>query len=335
MLRNVVKFFCFIALLSNSVVAAPFTEQPVYTSDWKPYVNTQSHENGVVSRVIQLVFWEMGLAAQRQTLDYYFSYKMVKEQKVLLSYPYFKTSTRMQEVLFSEPLMTVENGLFFNTRWNRFSAQKIDFKQFTLGKVAGYSYGAEIEPLLGNATTYNSELQAFTALAAGEIDLLPVSVRAAKELLHEHFPHRLHEFKLHQSYRGQDAVHLIASPNAEGEQFLQRFDQALKNLKAKGMIDQVLTSNVKVQGSGYVRLVPAEGFPLITGYQIDNAGVKQHYVVPQGSRATVLAWHDVVLKAHPNEKVFDGMMEYSQVKVVDGPHAGRSLFVRNMHLEVE
>ncbi|WP_415906688.1 substrate-binding periplasmic protein [Neptuniibacter sp. QD72_48] len=335
MLRNVVKSFVVIALFLNAAVASPFQTQPVYTSDWKPFVNGEDEEKGVVSRVVQLAFWEMGLEAERTSLDYYFSYKLVKNQQVLLSYPYFRTDQRSQEVLFSDPLMSVENGLFYNSKWQQYSGKSIDFSQQKVGKVAGYSYGAEIEPLLKSAKVFNTDLQALTALSKGEIDLLPASIEVAQVMLHKHFPHLLHEFKLLENHRGTDSVHLVASANDEGREFIQRFNAALARLKSKGMIEQLLTSNVDVQGSGYVRLVPAEGFPLITGYEVNAQGDKQFFVIPQGSRATVLAWHDVVLKPHATEKVFDGMMKYSQVKVVDGPHAGRSLFVRNMHLEVE
>ncbi len=340
-MSNVVKSFALgwaavIALCwPLSTLASPFTSQPVYTAKWQPYVNKADAELGSTAHLVQLVFFEMGLEPEWNYLDYYFSLKLLKQGKIPASFPYFKTPEREQQVLFSDALMQVENGVFYSNRWNQIDPQQLDMKILKVGRVAGYSYGKTLAFMLPKATVYGSELLALQALAEGEIDLLPISIEVARNMVQHYLPHRVHEFSLLDEYRSKDDVHLIAPRNESGAVFIRQFNQAFARLKQAGLIDAALRSDIKVRGSGYVRLVPAEGFPVLTGYEVLSDKTKRYFVIPHGSRATVLHWHDVVIKPHKNERIFDGMMRYSQVKIVDGPHAGRTLFVRNMHIEVE
>ncbi|MEH6625714.1 MAG: transporter substrate-binding domain-containing protein [Motiliproteus sp.] len=320
-------------LWSTPIQAKPFTPSEVYTAHWPPYVNKLGQELGTASRIVQLIYYQMEIEPDWQELDYYFSYQQIMKGGIKASFPYFRTQKRANEVLFSAPLMKVENGVFYSTR-GEVDPERVDINRLRIGRVAGYSYGENLTFMLDKARVFNSEIQALTGLVKGEIDLLPMSVEVARKLIQEYFPHRIHEFKLLDEYRSRDAVHLIAPKTLEGESFIADFNTALETLKRQGMIDQILNSPKTGGGSGYVRLIPAEGFPVITGYELSPEGDKLFYVVPQGSRAVVLSWDDVVLKPHKTEKIFDGMMHYSIVHIVDGPHAGLELHVRNMHLKV-
>ena len=320
---------------SLSALALPFKSAEVYTSYWPPYVNEPESDLGVAQRVVELVYYQMGLAPDFEHLDYYFSYQQLERGYIAASFPYFKTQQRAKSVLFSEPLMTVENSLFYSAERPPEALSASALQQLNVGRVAGYSYGEALGFLLPNARVYASEVMALRALLMGEIDLLPVSTKVAQALIQKHFPHKIHVFKHIDGFKTNDSVHLIAPKTAEGEAFIRRFNQALTELKQAGVLAQVLSLEEPIASSGYVQLLPAEGFPVVTGYMEKEDGSRAFYVIPQGSRARVIAWHDVVLNAHTSEKIFEGMMQYSKVQVVDGPHAGKSLFVRNMHLGIE
>ena len=323
-------FFCL------PLQAQPFAPSEVYTAHWPPYVNKPGMELGTASSIVQMVYYQMELSPSWQELDYYFSYQQVVKSGVKASFPYFWTQQRADEVLFSAPLMKVENGVFYSTQNNSVEPDLTDINHLKVGRVAGYSYGEKLAFLLNDATVFSGEVMAITALVKGEIDLLPISVEVARNLIQEYYPHRIHEFKLLAGYSSKDAIHLIAPKTEEGAAFITNFNTALAALKQKGMIDQILSAPKLGGGSGYVRLVPTEGFPVVTGFELTSEEAdKLFYVVPQGSRAVVLSWDQVVLKPHATEKIFDGMMNYSKVRIVDGPHAGRELYVRNMHLEVD
>lgn len=333
------SFWCACAVsllvLMSPVQAKPFTDAEVYTAYWPPYVNAPDAELGTASRIVQMVYNQMELSPVWQELDYYFSYQQVVKSGINANFPYFWTAARAKEVLYSDPLMKVENGVFYSTQSQQIAPDLTNLSQLKVGRVAGYSYGEKLAFLLDDAIVFSSEVMALTALVNGEIDLLPISIEVARHLIQEYYPHRIHEFKVLPRYRSNDGIHLIAPKTPEGEAFIAKFNAALALLKEKGMIEQVLSTPKLGGGSGYVRLVLTEGFPVVTGFELTEAGEKRFYMIPQGSRAIVLGWDDVVLKPHKTEKIFDGMMNYSKVRIVNGPHAGRELHVRNMHLEVD
>ncbi|MBD1390069.1 transporter substrate-binding domain-containing protein [Neiella sp. HB171785] len=319
------------------IQAEALQQQPVYTAPWPPFVTGDEEHLGSAERIVQLVLYQMKRSPSWQHIDYYFSFKMAAEGDITAAFPFFKTRERQAQALFSAPLMRVENGMFYSERWHQDISKLAVGRNPALkfGRVAGYSYGQQIDELLPEAKIFSSELLALEALANGDIDLLPISIQVAKHLIRRYMPHKTHEFKVLNQHRAYNNVYLVAPNNASGQAFIEQFDQALATLKAQGLFDEILSSGRMVEGSGFIRLVPAEGFPVVTGYQLTEDGSKQFFVIPQGSRGEVLRWHPVVLKPHDNEQIFDGMMRYSLVQIANGPHAGKQLYIRNMHIEID
>ncbi|GGA80972.1 hypothetical protein GCM10011369_23660 [Neiella marina] len=335
---NVIKFLLLILCCwSLPAQAATLQQQSIYTAPWPPFVTGDEQHLGSAERIVQLVLYEMKRSPSWHHIDYYFSFKMAAEGDITAAFPFFKTPDRQARALFSEPLMRVENGMFYSERWHQDVAQlaAADNQSLKYGRVAGYSYGQQLDELLPEAKIYSSELLALEALANGDIDLLPISIQVAKHLIRRYMPHKTHEFKVLNKHRAHNNVYLVAPNSVEGRAFIEQFNQALKTLKAQGLFDEILSSNRMVEGSGFVRLVAAEGFPVVTGYELLDNGDKQFFVIPQGSRGEVLRWHPVVLQPHDNEQIFDGMMRYSLVHIANGPHAGKSLYIRNMHIEID
>lgn len=370
---------CILVLALGPLAGRAFEPEPqtVYTGAWPPYVIEQRGGLGLIDRSVEMVLREMGAEPRRRFLDYYLIEELVAGGDIELAYPFFKTPRREGRLLFSDPLLFVENRIYYSVRHNPEldKAQTLDGLVF--GRVIGYSYGEAIDPLLPRACgksepevscrqqakakacacQYNSEALALNALLKNDIDLLPMAASVAETLMMEEFPHHIHALRALSKHRTKAPLFAIFSDNPEGRELQQRFNAALERLAAEGLLrdlERTFFLN-RHRSSGYVRLVAAEGFPVVIGLRlrerldgepacrrIEAALAKDrqnaqllYFMIPQGSRALVREWSPMALEAGDVQQLYDRMTAFSSVEVVDGPHAGRRFCVRNMHIAVE
>ncbi|WP_152556814.1 substrate-binding periplasmic protein [Porticoccus hydrocarbonoclasticus] len=331
-------------LLSGLVAAGPFTAVEVYTDAWPPYVNREpDKEPGAITRIVELALRNMRLDPQWQRVDFSLAYEMVNNNEIRLSFPYFETARRKQlypDVRFSAPLMTVDNVLYYSREHWDFSSPPDSIGDLRLGRVAEYAYGEKFEAWLVGATEYQSEVLALRALFNGDIDLLPMARRVGQALVLEYFPWQYRSFR-HipgDDYLSQDTVHLVTHDDPQGEAFIKAFDEALEKLAGVKKQDEVWETSLDAgRSTGYVRLVVGEGHPVIIGQtQRQGEHPDNHYVmIPPGSRGLVLDWSDAVFKEFNSPKLYAAMVALSKIRIVDGPHVGRELYVKNLHIEIE
>ncbi len=81
------------------------------------------------------------------------------------------------------------------------------------------------------------------------------------------------------------------------------------------------------------QLVSAEGNPVILGRASGDSG-DEFYALPLGTRVIVLEWSEKIARPSTNDRPYRIMMDESRVVVVSGPHVGRELYIRNMHLSL-
>ena len=82
------------------------------------------------------------------------------------------------------------------------------------------------------------------------------------------------------------------------------------------------------------RLITAEGYPAIVG-QTSIAEKIDYYTLPQGTRVLVLNWSDKILSPSSTDRIYKSMTDLSYVVILNGPHVGKELYVKNMHLEIQ
>ena len=164
--------------------------------------------------------------------------------------------------------------------------------------------------------------------------------RVGQALVLKYFPWRYHEFKhfREENYSSRDTVHLITVNDEEGKKFIDQFNSSLEKMAGSHKQDEILETSLETnKGSGYVRLVAGEGHPVVIGQTFrdsDQPG-NRYVMIPQGSRALVLDWSDVVFEEFESPKLYVTMVEFSLVRIVDGPHAGREFYIKNLHISIE
>ncbi len=306
----------------------------VYTNDWPPYVRSAGPDAGSASRIVRLTLDNMNTQVEFRYFDYSYSYYLTKSGRAALAFPYFKTKARQDEVLFSASLFTVRNRVFYNRQFHDFASAGVDLREFRFGQVAGYSYGEKIDALMQDPVVFESEIAAIEALLSNSIDLLPITDSVASAILLENFPNRKELVRPVPELTENSTLHVIAPNNAEGKVLIEKFDASLQQLLAEKVLvelDQSTLAAFEKKGD-VVELAASEGFPIVVG--VDRMDRSKHFAIPQGTHAVVIQWSDKILKPAADDRLYRTMVEESLLVILDGPHVGKELFVKNMHIAI-
>ncbi|MCF2950179.1 transporter substrate-binding domain-containing protein [Paraglaciecola aquimarina] len=311
-------------LNSNSVAR-------INTAEWQPYINAKGDPLGSAAELIQLLFSQDNTEVIWQYQNFELAYNQVKKNQKLAAYPYFKTPLREAEVLFSDPIFNVTSHIYYSRQFNE-DIQLADLKRFRIGKVTDYSYGTEIDKIVADAKDINSEKQALIELLNNEIDYLPMTESVMNNLLIETFPEQMLLVKPLSAVKGNASLHLIASKTAEGEALKAQLNRLICHVKE---LDSLQTNPLKLPNKlDVASLTAAEGYPVILG-QSQIEGSPDYFTLPQGTKVLVIKWSSKIQAPSKSDRLYKNMMDLSKVVVLNGPHVGKELYIRNMYIELQ
>ncbi|MEM6639829.1 MAG: transporter substrate-binding domain-containing protein [Pseudomonadota bacterium] len=337
----------FIAALALCLCeAASAREQlSVHTGHWPPFVGHDNTEPGIAADVVRQVLLNMDVEMVLVREGFAFGFFAVGKADAAAAFPYFSTPSRREQVLFSAPLFTVRNTVYYNLQFNDFSNASADPAELRVGRVTGYSYGEQIDEALSpcpatdlkRCPVFASEADAVRALLSDQIDLLPMTDTVAARILDDRF---MDEAQLLREvsdtrFSGRSTLHLIAPRSDEGRAFIRSFNASHAELLEAGVIASAAADPAphRRRGTSVVRISAAEGFPIVVGVAADDDGT--FYAVPEGTRALVLEWSDKIASPARDDRLYAVMVDQSLVVVLDGPHVGKELRIRNMHLAID
>jgi polar amino acid transport system substrate-binding protein len=316
--------------LCGPAAAQSETGLAAYTEVWPPYVEAGDPVQGSVVNLVRIVLDDMGETPGWRRFDFAYSYEKVREGKAPLAFPYFLTPERETEVVFSAPLFEVTNLVFHNRRFGTLEASGLDGARF--GRVAGYRYGDVFDAYGQGARVFASEAGALRALLDGEIDALPMTQSVAEATLAQSFPDELELIRPVEGVSDTASLHVIAPMSGEGRALIARFDASLARLRAAGVIPEGDPSaRVRLPERTLARLVASEGFPMILARVPGEEG---YLAMPPGARATIIEWSVRIREGQRDDRLFQTMTDETRVVMLSGPHVGRELLIRNMHLEI-
>ena len=330
----------FAALLFNlpaQSTSLETTSIQLYTDQWAPYINAEGEPAGRAAKLLELIAQEQSASLAWRYVPYELSYALITRASsgddALLGFPYFKTPVREQQVWYSKPLLKATNRIYFNRQFNSDESIK-DISRLRIARVSGYSYGVKLDKHVKNAQIFRSEIAALNALFANKIDLLPMSETVMHEILRKHFPMRQELVKALQNYSDTSTLHIIASRNAAGRKSLDAIDKSLAHLKKLNISSFNDTSLAQPLPVDIAKLIAAEGYPAILGQTDLEASKAKYYTLPLGTQVAVTSWSKRLLDPSSSDRFYKTMVSLSKVVVLNGPHAGKELFIRNMHLEL-
>jgi len=247
------------------------------------------------------------------------------------------------------------------------------FADQRIGLIKGFLYGPNINCLLSvivgpdsdnppaesivDVSFFQSEVDALDALIRGQIDYFPMAQPAGNALLESNYPDRRELIGTVDGTQSRRPVHVIAPRTARGQQMIEAFNASLCSLSSSQavtescegeqaalksatdillMTDESLTINF-AQREDIAEIVPVDGYPIIMGITClpetpDCDG--ERFALSEGTRAIILEWSDTMMDAQRNDRLYKTVMDTSRVVILNGPHAGKELWIKNMHIKI-
>lgn len=306
----------------------------VYTGPWPPYVQTGSPPTGVITDIVRTVLDDMGETPDIRQFNFAYVYEKVARDEASIGFPFFQTSDREGQVLFSDPIFEVRSRLYYNRRFLD-EAQAQDVASRTLGVVRGYRYGGAIDDLVRHAqesdriTVYDTEPEALAALIRGDVQLLPMAEHVAYALLEQRFSEEQALIAFRQDLDPPQSLHVIFPP--EAQTLRDRFNASLSRLQqSQTLSSQDRATQTPARTNAVANIIAYDDIPIVLATGADG----QTYPLAQGVSVVVLEWSDSMIGAAQDERLYAIMSDASRVLVLDGPQAGRELDVKNMHLAI-
>lgn len=356
-MRRLIFLAALVAGLAPAIqpASAEHEQVTVCTDYWPPYVNREGEPLGELSRVVGMILDNMELEPDWTYFDFsYCRHRIAERDRVMLSFPWFRTGERAAQTHLSDPLFEATTRIYYNRHFNAFDGPVSDYSGYTFGKVASYAYGDRIEALTEDAAVFQTEHEAIEALLSHEIDLLPMTEGVVAAILARDFPDRLQLIRPLDGEAGTASLHVMAPRTPEGRALMDRFNQSLQELTRAGVVNLESPRPASGDGEGtgvaacesggnrpdgasgsgdIARTVASEGFPVVLGRQVRD-GSSAYLALPQGTKVIVLCWSPRIAKASASDRLYKTMVDESRVVVLDGPHVGQEVLVKNMHLAI-
>ncbi|NHK27523.1 amino acid ABC transporter substrate-binding protein [Parvularcula flava] len=242
-----------------------------------------------------------------------------------------------------------------------------------VGLIKGFLYGPNINCLLSviigpdpdnppedsivDVSFFQSEVDALDALIRGQIDYFPMAQPAGNALLESDYPDRRELIGTVEGTQSRRSVHVIAPRTTKGQEMIDAFNESLCSLSGSEaisedcgesqasrdsasdillMTDEALTTTF-AQREDIAEIVPVDGYPIIIGITClpetaDCTG--ERFALSEGTRAIILEWSDTMMDAQRNDRLYKTVMDTSRVVILNGPHAGKELWIKNMHIKI-
>lgn len=326
-----------LALVFSTLNAAP--PQPakpviVLSGSWAPYVDRDLPGGGPINILLADALEGIGYTPRTVFTGWAQAEQKIRRHEALGAFP-FVGSIRRQDVFeVSDPIMDFEYVMFAGpgaTDANIRNAS--DLRRFKVGSIKGYDYWPEINRAVERFTEFDTSMQAFEALAAGTIDLLPEGLAPGRAVLSNP------DFSGDAGQIGQmkakgnpllgstESLHFIM-PRTEGSPALMaRFNDSLAELKERDEFRSVVGS-LESASPDLAVLRPAGSKGPV---DIVDPATQKSFLTPSGTSVRVEQWPD------PFRVGFSGELPRNlrvPVKILNGPLVGRVLQARVTDIEL-
>lgn len=301
----------------------------VYVNDFPPYINSSKQPLGSAALTLKVLAKYADINIEFEYIPYSDAMALMRLQREVVSFPYFFTEKRAEEFYFSEPISVVSIQVFYSRQFNNIGELE-NLDDLKVGKVIGNSYGQEIDKLLENAKVFDSEINAVAALMNNTIDVLPMAKGVMEAIIQSHYSAQKELIRPIVAIQGVEKFHLMAPKSDFGQNVINTLNTAIKlKFGDKPLIENKVESAPKVD---LAVLIPAEGFPAIIGKGVND---NDAYTLPIGTKAIVLDWSEGIRRPNSATNINRNMLLTSKVVILNGPHVGKEMMVRNMHIQLQ
>lgn len=211
--------------------------------EWPPYLSERLPYYGSLSRVVTEAFESQGIKVDYRFYPWRRAYVEAQQGVVQGSLLWTATPERKAEFLYSDPVYTTEDVLFYRkarpVHWQQLS----DLSGFILGGAIGYTYGEEFGRLEDKGVLHveriaNEEMN-FEKLLLGRVTAFPMDREVGRYMI-AHSPHNLaDQVDFDPRVIMSAPLHLIITrKDPSGPEVLRKFNAGLAQLQQAGKIDE-------------------------------------------------------------------------------------------------
>lgn len=293
---------------------------------WDPFSGPQLEGGGPMARIVTETLRQQGLEPDVEFSSWPVALERTSRGEVLGAFALIANDERRAEFLVSDPIFEFDYVLFHHV--DRVDPSTLrtaaDVSELRVGRVSGYAVWEELDRAVERFTVFESSAEAFEALAAGEIDLLPeglLSGRAVVESAAISMDART--FGVVDSggkplLGATESLHLLASPSPQTRQVLRRFNEDLADVVV-GDFYREITAELIGGARATVELIPLGSGELVRTYA--NSSGRPEASTPAGTRGAVLEWPRFDQEPGSEDAPF------VQVKLLSGPGRGHVVYV--------
>lgn len=338
--RIAIIFAAIICMFGTKGVAQSGAQNPlkIYTDTYRPYINPVGETEGSAMRMVRMTVLNMERNPDFEYIDFGYGYFATRKSEEALSFPWLKTAEREKQILYSVPIYSTKMQIFYNIRFHPdgIAANELDGKIY--GRVVNYSYGEDIDAMLAKAEaadlakSYASDFAAIQALLSGDIDILPQLSSVLTASLNASFPNQNHLVRAVPDISTLFPNYVIAPKTRKGDALIKAFNKSYNELLEAGIINpETVEAALNVTAPSDVgEIVASEGFPVAIGVSRENR--KNSFAIPPGTRVLILDWSDRIQAPSNADQLYKTMVDETLVLILNGPHIGKELLVKNMHL---
>lgn len=334
-------------------------EQPLIlaTGEWEPFASlaywAPFKSFGRAGDVVVHAFYKAGYTkAQLEFHSFGDAYDLAREGAAVAAFPYYRTTKRQDETVFSDPLMEIDEVIFYNKNDAPYLAQVTtldelitaledhgrDFRQ-SARFVKDYCYHEEVEAVFGHdcekedARDLQTDIHAFQALQTDPNTLIVPSARQVGERILNAWFGDSDRIGIIEGVSYPRGVFLLAQKGPQGEEIIARFNSGLKEIRSNGLYKQLVTAPLPEESVPRdVQLTDPGTFPLIVASRERKSD--ETLVLPRGTAARVVQWSQ---NFHAPERTTlrEQLNQMSLVMIMDGPQRGELLWVKNVFIALD
>jgi ABC-type amino acid transport substrate-binding protein len=345
------------------LVISPRPPQPlqhvnVFTGSWEPFIGENLDRQGPVAELGRRIFRRAGYEPEIQFVGWTQAEDRIVENQEFAAFPFVASGERQEDVLFSDAIHSFDYVVFYrdggpvtNARLEQWNAGEIPDMEWRVGIPAGYGVWPALEAAIrdGNleTTEFTSVREAFRALDAGQVELVPESRLVGESLLLDPTfdvdASRIRAASLspEELERGvpagaKESLHIMVPPTEAGSKLVEELNRAIATEGAQAPAAAgrgILGGEASAGGSMATGEEPATRVELQGVVEaLDEDGAS--YRLANGVQAVVLRWPRAFVApgggaGEPSASSHDDtpFTELCRVKIMSGPLRGRILHV--------
>ncbi len=215
------------------------------SDEWPPYLGNHLPDNGILSRVVTAAFARANVSVSYRFLPNNRSLQSARNGTADGSLGWAPSPERLQDLLYSQPVMSARMVFFQRKSDQRRWTQLADLAGLRIGITIGNFYSAEFDRLVQQGVLHTDgvadDLSNFRKLLARRIDLFPIEEDVGQFLLARNFSAaQASELSSGQSFWSAPLHVVIWRRHPQGAELIARFNRGLQALQSSGEFERMV-----------------------------------------------------------------------------------------------